>query len=182
MPLLLSGPTHACAQDPFPFLRLMRGSSIVAMKDIGLANAGIIYARPGSDAAQLILDETAWRVQLMQNHPEIVPQLVPFAKAPFYANSDDQTLLNDVIVSELCHFYHSEGGKRLHAPGRARAARLAARLERGARLAQTHKLESVACAPSSLLWAMRNLRPPRVRTLVLKNAHRPCPRPKIRLK
>jgi len=91
--------------DPFPMLRLMAArSSIVVMKDIGLANAGIIFARPGSADAQRLLDDVAWRVQLLQNHPEVIPRLVPFTKAlrpPFYANSDDQSLLNDVIVSAV---------------------------------------------------------------------------------
>ena len=69
------------------------------MKDTALANAGVVYARPGSTAAQALLDDVAWRVQLFQNWPEIVPEIVPFAKPPYYANSDDQTLLNDAIVS-----------------------------------------------------------------------------------
>ena len=34
--------------DPFPMLRAMNRSSIICMKDVGLANAGIVYARPGS--------------------------------------------------------------------------------------------------------------------------------------
>lgn len=39
---------------------------------------------------------------MMTNWPEVVPRLVRFAQTPpFYANSDDQTLLNDVIVSAV---------------------------------------------------------------------------------
>lgn len=88
--------------DPFPMLRAMTGSSIVAMRDVGLANAGVIYARPGSAVAQRrILDEVAWRVQLFQNYPELVGRLVRFARPPYYSNSDDQTLLNDAIVSAV---------------------------------------------------------------------------------
>ena len=52
-------------------------------------------------AAQTLLEEVAWRVQLMQNHPEIVGKIVPFARSPYYANSDDQTLLNDAIVGAV---------------------------------------------------------------------------------
>ena len=63
-------------------------------------NAGVLYARPGP-AALGLLEETAWRIQLFQFHPEIVPKLVPFARPPYYANSDDQTLLNDCIVSAV---------------------------------------------------------------------------------
>ena len=33
--------------DPFAMLRLMTRSSLIAMRDVGLANAGIVYARPG---------------------------------------------------------------------------------------------------------------------------------------
>ena len=87
--------------DPFRMLRQMRSSSLVFMRDVGLANAGIMYARPGSSAALRVLEEVAWRVQLFQNHPEIVGRIVPFARPPYYANSDDQTLLNDAIVGAV---------------------------------------------------------------------------------
>ena len=40
-------------------------------------------------------------MQLFQLHPEIVKKIVPFAKEPYYANSDDQTLMNDAIVSAV---------------------------------------------------------------------------------
>ena len=52
-------------------------------------------------SALRLLDEVAWRVQLLQNHPEIVARIVPFARPPYYANSDDQSLLNDAIVSAV---------------------------------------------------------------------------------
>jgi hypothetical protein len=87
--------------DPFPMLRAMNRSSIICMKDVGLANAGIVYARPGSAAALRLLYDVAWRVQLFQNHPEIVGRMFPWSREPFYANSDDQTLLNDAIVSAV---------------------------------------------------------------------------------
>lgn len=89
------------SHDPFPVLRSMAGSSIITMKDVGLANAGVVYARPGSAAGQALLDDVAYRVQLLQNWPEIVPTIVPWARPPYYANSDDQTLLNDAIVSAV---------------------------------------------------------------------------------
>jgi len=87
--------------DPFRMLRLMRDASLVIMRDVGIANAGVVYARPGSMSALRLLDEVAWRVQLLQNHPEIVARIVPFARPPYYANSDDQSLLNDAIVSAV---------------------------------------------------------------------------------
>ncbi len=86
--------------DPFPMLHAFP-STIVAMRDSGLANAGIVYARPGGPKAQAMLDDVAWRVQLMQNWPDVVPTMVSFARPPYYANSDDQTLLNDAIVSAV---------------------------------------------------------------------------------
>ena len=86
--------------DPFLMLRQM-GSSIISMRDVGLANAGVVYARPGSGAAHRLLEEVAWRIQLFQNFPEIVGRIVPFARPPYYANSDDQTLLNDAILSAV---------------------------------------------------------------------------------
>ena len=48
-----------------------------------------------------MLEEMSWRIGLFQNHPEVLPRLVPFATPPFYANSDDQTLLNDAIVGAV---------------------------------------------------------------------------------
>ena len=87
--------------DPFPVLRSMHGASIVCMGDGPIANAGVLYARPGSTAAIALLEDVAWRVQLFQFWPEYVHKLVPFAQPPYYANSDDQTILNDAIVSAV---------------------------------------------------------------------------------
>ena len=86
--------------DPFPILEAMN-SSVVVQQDTPLANAGVMFARPGSAAALSLLRDIAWRVQLFQNHPEVVERLVPFARPPYYANSDDQTILNDVIQSAV---------------------------------------------------------------------------------
>ena len=44
-----------------------------------------------------MLEEMSWRIGRFQNHPEVLPRLVPFATPPFYANSDDQTIFNDVL-------------------------------------------------------------------------------------
>lgn len=88
--------------DPLPVLRSMP-ASVITMDDAPIANAGVMYARPGSAAAQHLLDDVAWRVQLFQNWPEAVARVVPWARPPYYANSDDQTLLNDVILSAVLH-------------------------------------------------------------------------------
>mmetsp|Transcript_7043 Transcript_7043/g.14788 ORF Transcript_7043/g.14788 Transcript_7043/m.14788 type:complete len:220 (-) Transcript_7043:196-855(-) len=79
----------------------MEGASVVCMADGPIANAGVVYLRPGSAAALALIEDVAWRVQLFQFWPEVVPKLVPFATPPFYANSDDQTILNDAIVSAV---------------------------------------------------------------------------------
>jgi hypothetical protein len=69
--------------DPFPMLRLMP-SSIIVMADSDLANAGMVYARPGSSQAVDILDEVAWRIQLLQNYPDMAATIVHYATRPYY--------------------------------------------------------------------------------------------------
>eukprot|EP00316_Scyphosphaera_apsteinii_P017238 CAMPEP_0119341254 /NCGR_PEP_ID=MMETSP1333-20130426/101963_1 /TAXON_ID=418940 /ORGANISM="Scyphosphaera apsteinii, Strain RCC1455" /LENGTH=184 /DNA_ID=CAMNT_0007353177 /DNA_START=24 /DNA_END=574 /DNA_ORIENTATION=+ len=81
----------------------MKASSIVVMRDNGIANAGLIYVRPGSRKALNLLLDLAWRIQLFLHFPSVVPLVVPFAKPPFYSNSDDQSLLNDAITSAVLH-------------------------------------------------------------------------------
>lgn len=85
-------------RDPFPLLRNIR-SSIVVQNDGPFANAGLMYAKRGSKQSRSLLFDVAWRIQLFQNHPHMVKHIVSFAKEPFYANSDDQTILNDAIQS-----------------------------------------------------------------------------------
>ncbi len=87
-------------RNPFPVLRKMN-SSIVLQSDGPFANAGLMYARPGSPEALIMLDDVAWRIQLFQNRPSVVKRIVPFASEPYYANSDDQTILNDAMQSAV---------------------------------------------------------------------------------
>ena len=88
--------------NPLPALRAMHQSSIIVMKDLPFVNAGVIFARPGSPEAQRLLDDVAWRVQLFQNHArEVIGRLVHYAREPYYANSDDQTLLSDCFLSAI---------------------------------------------------------------------------------
>ena len=87
--------------DPFPVLHAISrdvNATLIAQGDNPFVNAGILYARPGVQS-QLILDELTWRIGLFQNHPGVVPRLVPWAKPPLYANSDDQTLFNDILLT-----------------------------------------------------------------------------------
>jgi hypothetical protein len=69
--------------DPFPMLRAMP-SSLIVMSDLDLVNAGLVYARPGSPQVVDILDEVAWRIQLLQNYPEMAGRIVPYAQPPYY--------------------------------------------------------------------------------------------------
>lgn len=42
-----------------------------------------------------------WRLQLLQQHPEVIPELVPWAAPPFYGGADDQPQLNDALISAV---------------------------------------------------------------------------------
>ena len=89
-------------RNPWPVIRnLPERCSIVVQQDGPFANAGMIIARKPSQAAQRLLDEVAWRVQMFQHRPSVIGRLVAFARRPYYANSDDQTILNDAIQSAV---------------------------------------------------------------------------------
>lgn len=87
--------------DPFALLRHMDASLVVMRESGTVANAGLLYARPGSRQTRDILDEVAWRIQLFSHAPHMVGKIVRFATRPYYANSDDQTILEDVLVSAV---------------------------------------------------------------------------------
>ena len=93
------------AFDPFPMLIAMAsdGASVIVQWDFPIANAGLMYATArvpgGAGYGTALLEELAWRIKLFQRAPEAVGLVVAFAKPPYYANGDDQTLLNDCIVS-----------------------------------------------------------------------------------
>ena len=90
--------------SPYPLLKTHFGNhSLVVQQDAPLVNAGVIYvqnAREGSGAAWL-LQELARRVHLFMWHPEAVAEVVPWAKPPFFANADEQTIMNDVLISSI---------------------------------------------------------------------------------
>lgn len=89
-------------KDPWPVFRQMtQKCSILVQNDRPIANAGMIVARPNSAEGLSLLLDVAWRVQVFQHRPSVVKKVVPFAKPPFYANSDDQTILNDAIISAV---------------------------------------------------------------------------------
>ena len=83
--------------SPYPLLKThFANHSLVVQHDAPLVNAGVIYvqnAREGSGAAWL-LQELARRVHLFMWNPEAVAAIVPWAKRPFFANADEQTIMN----------------------------------------------------------------------------------------
>jgi hypothetical protein len=48
-----------------------------------------------------VLAELFRRIDLFMFHPERVPDYVPWAVPPFFSNSDEQTLMNDVVISAV---------------------------------------------------------------------------------
>ena len=90
--------------SPYPLLKThFANHSLVVQHDAPLVNAGVIYvqnAREGSGAAWL-LQELARRVHLFMWNPEAVAAIVPWAKRPFFANADEQTIMNDVLISSI---------------------------------------------------------------------------------
>ena len=76
-------------------------ANIHAQWDAPFVNAGVFYAqglRKG-DAGAWVLAELHRRVALFMYHPEAVKQVVPWAVKPFFSNADEQTLMNDVLIS-----------------------------------------------------------------------------------
>ena len=88
--------------SPYPLLKTQYAAhSIVAQRDGPLVNAGMLYVqnvRRGSGAAWA-LEEAARRVHLFLWNPEAVADLVPWARRPFFANADEQTIANDCLIS-----------------------------------------------------------------------------------
>ena len=78
-------------------------ANIHAQWDAPFVNAGVFYAqglRKG-DAGAWVLAELHRRVALFMYHPEAVKQVVPWAVKPFFSNADEQTLMNDVLISAM---------------------------------------------------------------------------------
>lgn len=89
-------------RNPWPvFRRVMQKCSLTVQSDGPIANAGMMLARPQSAETLKLLFDVAWRVQLFQHRPSVVKRVATFATPPFYANSDDQTILNDAIISAV---------------------------------------------------------------------------------
>jgi hypothetical protein len=48
-----------------------------------------------------VLTELSRRLDMFMFHPERVLDVVPWALPPFFSNADEQTLMNDVVVSAV---------------------------------------------------------------------------------
>jgi len=85
--------------NPYPTLKgIYRGVQLVSMSDTPLVNAGVFYAqdvRPG-DGAAWVLRELSRRLHLFITNSSAVKQYVPWAQPPYFANIDEQTIMNDV--------------------------------------------------------------------------------------
>ena len=92
--------------NPYPaFKTAYAGQQLITMSDRPLLNAGVFYTqnvRPG-DGAAWVLQEVSRRVHLFLTTPEAVRWYVPWAQAPFYANLDEQTLMNDCVRSSIAN-------------------------------------------------------------------------------
>jgi hypothetical protein len=92
--------------NPYPALKgIYAGQQIVTMEDRPMVNAGVLYVqnvREG-DGAAWVLRELSRRIHLFMFQPEAVAWYVPWAVAPFFANVDEQTLMNDCVRSAIAN-------------------------------------------------------------------------------
>ena len=92
-------------ENPYPLLKAGRGASInlISQWDAPYVNAGCFYAQNihPSDGAAWVLKELHRRIHLFMFSPEAVARVVPWAAPPYFANSDEQTLMNDVLISSM---------------------------------------------------------------------------------
>lgn len=91
--------------DPYPALSHLAaaapGSLLLAQFDLPLLNAGVFYyhgVQP-SDGAAWVAREAAKRVHSFMWTPEAVAEHVPWAVPPYFANGDEQTIMNDCVLS-----------------------------------------------------------------------------------
>ncbi|KOO25999.1 hypothetical protein Ctob_012854 [Chrysochromulina tobinii] len=102
--------------NPYPALKgVFAQQQIIAMQDRPMVNAGVFYAqnvREG-DGASWVLRELARRIHTFLLRPSAVKDYVPWAQPPFFANVDEQTLMNDCVrsaIANVCSFAQATAG------------------------------------------------------------------------
>ena len=131
--------------NPYPALkRVFGGQQIIGMSDKPMINAGVFYAQnvKRGDGASWVLQELSRRIHTFILRPSAVRDYVPWAQPPYYANVDEQTLMNDCVRSSIANVSsfaqatagwgeeapHGDGDEqilRVEAYGRVQIARLA---------------------------------------------------------
>ena len=92
--------------NPYPALKRVFGNQqIIGMSDRPMINAGVFYAQnvARGDGASWVLRELARRIHTFILRPSAVKDYVPWAQPPFYANVDEQTLMNDCVRSSIAN-------------------------------------------------------------------------------
>lgn len=101
--------------DPYPlFKSAFKDRQLVFQQDNPFANAGVFYVQNvrRGDGAAWVLEELNRRVARFTYNPESVRELPhsDWARAPFFANADEQANLNDIIASSLSGQVSFAGG------------------------------------------------------------------------
>jgi len=101
--------------NPYPLLKtLYKDAQLVFQADNPFANAGVFYVQNvrDGDGAAWVLQELNRRVSRFTYHPETVAELPhsSWARAPFFANADEQANLNDIVASSISGEISYAGG------------------------------------------------------------------------
>ena len=92
--------------NPYPALkRVFGGQQIIGMSGKPMINAGVFYAQNvrRGDGASWVLQELSRRIHTFILRPSAVRDYVPWAQPPYYANVDEQTLMNDCVRSSIAN-------------------------------------------------------------------------------
>ena len=90
--------------NPYPALKqVFGGVQIIGMSDRPMINAGVFYVQNvrSGDGASWVLRELSRRIHTFITRPSAVKEYVPWAQPPFFANVDEQTLMNDIVRSAI---------------------------------------------------------------------------------
>ena len=92
--------------NPYPLLKTVyKDHQLIFQTDNPFVNAGVFYVQNvrDGDASAWVLQELNRRVARFTYQPESVRQLPNsgWARAPYFANADEQANLNDIVASSL---------------------------------------------------------------------------------